>query len=397
MELRGVVHRAISKGISKRKEDVKLRINGEERSINIQVIPINDSMSKEDFYLVLFEETPPALSLAPKPAQRQKPSELSVDEKDRRINQLEQEILTTKEYMQSIIEEQEATNEELKSANEETQSANEELQSTNEELETAKEELQSTNEELATVNEELENRNQELTRVNNDLTNLLSNVNLAIIMLDENLRIRHFTPQAQRLLNLIGTDNGRPITDIRPNFEVPDLGRLAQEIIDTMITKSADVEDSKGHFYKMIARPYRTSDNRISGAVLTFIEVTERKRRDELQRFAAVVRDSNDAITVQDFKGHILAWNPSAEKIYGYTESEALSMNIGEIIPEEHRNAARESVEQLSNIKSVMPFETERITKDGCHIRIWMTMSLLLNEDGKPRAIATTERPVDQA
>jgi len=395
MELRSVVHRAISEGVNKRKEDVKLRINGEEWSINIHVVPIRDPVSKEDFYLVLFEQPPPALSLAPIPAQKKKSSALSADEKDQRINELEQEILTLQEYMQSTIEEQEATNEELNSANEETQSANEELQSTNEELETAKEELQSTNEELATVNEELENRNHELTHVNNDLTNLLSNINLAIIVLDENLCIRHFTRQAQRLLNLIGTDIGRPITDIKPNFEVPDLGRLVQEIIETMITRSADVEDGEGHFYKMIARPYRTSDNRISGAVLTFIEVTDRKRREELQRLAAVVRDSNDAIMEQDFKGHILAWNPSAEQIYGYTEREALSMNIGEIIPEEQRNAAREFVKQLSNNKSVLPFETKRITKDGCHIRIWITASLLLNEDGKPRAIATTEHQVD--
>src|SRR5262249_10887468 len=139
---------------------------------------------------------------------------------DPQTEKLKQELATTKEYLQSIIEEQEATNEELKSANEEIQSSNEELQSTNEELETAKEELQSTNEELTTVNEELQNRNTELSLVNNDLSNLLSSIHIAIIMLGPDLRIRRYTPKAEKILNLIPTDIGRPITDIKPNINV---------------------------------------------------------------------------------------------------------------------------------------------------------------------------------
>jgi two-component system CheB/CheR fusion protein len=274
MELRSVVQSAILKGTNKRKENVKVRINGKQQTINIQVLVLKDPIIMENFYLVLFEEQP---STPPKsPALNKKDIELSPDAKQQRIAELDQELLTTKEYMQSIIEEQEATNEELTSASEETQSANEELQSTNEELETAKEELQSTNEELATVNEELENRNRELTCLNNDLTNLLSSVNLAIIMLDEQQRIRHFTPQAQHLFNLIGTDIGRPITDIKPKFQIPDLGLLALEVVDTMTTKSLDIDDGKGHHYNLITRPYRTSDNRITGAVFTFFDASVR-------------------------------------------------------------------------------------------------------------------------
>lgn len=395
LELRSVVHGAISERAARRKEGVMLRADGEQRSITIQVLPLEDQASGEDFYLVLFEEQPLHSPSADTPAGKKQKAEPNGDEQDRRIEELEHELLNTREYMQSIIEEQEATNEELKSASEETQSSNEELQSTNEELETAKEELQSINEELATVNEELENRNQELTRANNDLTNLLRSVNLAIVMLDEDLRIRHFTPQAQRLLNLIGSDIGRRITDIKPKFEVPDLGRMGLVVIETMSTQSVDIADEDGRFFKLVARPYRTGDNRIAGVVLTFIEVTDLKHSAELQRMAAVVRDSNDAVTVQDLKGRILAWNPRAERIYSYSEREALRMNIDDIVPEDRRGELQKAVTRLAKGESLMPFETERLSKDGSRVHVWLTASLLLDKDGKPRAIATTERKMD--
>src|SRR5262249_49677053 len=156
-----------------------------------------------------------------------------------------------REYLQSIIEEQRTTNEELRSANEEIQSSNEELQSINEELETAKEELQSTNEELTTVNEELQNRNDELSMVNNDLSNLLSSVNLAIVMLGNDLRIRRFTPMAEKVMNLIPGDVGRPITDIKPNLKLPDLRRLISGVIDSLEIQEEEVEDNQGRWFSM--------------------------------------------------------------------------------------------------------------------------------------------------
>ncbi len=148
--------------------------------------------------------------------------------------------------MQSVIQEQEATTEELKSANEEIQSSNEELQSTNEELLTAKEELQSTNEELTTVNEEMHGRNAELVRTNNDMSNLLNSVNIPIVMLGNDLRIRRFTPQAEKVLNLRPTDIGRPIGDFKPKINVPDLELLFLDAIDNLTIKEREVEDRAG-------------------------------------------------------------------------------------------------------------------------------------------------------
>src|SRR5207248_9063708 len=150
----------------------------------------------------------------------------------REIRRLREEIGQTKESLQTIIEEQEATNEELKSANEEIQSSNEELQSTNEEMETAKEELQSTNEELTTLNEELQNRNLDLNRANNDLNNLLSSVQVPVVMLGRDMRIRRFTPAAEKLLNLIQTDAGRPMSHLSVNL--PHHNQCVKEVIESI-------------------------------------------------------------------------------------------------------------------------------------------------------------------
>ncbi|PWT92277.1 MAG: ATPase, partial [Acidobacteria bacterium] len=185
----------------------------------------------------------------------------------------------TREYLQSIIEEQEASNEELRAANEEILSSNEELQSTNEEMETAKEELQSANEELTTLNEELQTRNLELTLVNNDLSNLLGTVQIPIVMLGPDYRIRRFTPIGEKVLNLIPSDIGRPISDINMNLSVPQLEEWITDVIDNVRITEREVKDRSNHWYKMQIRPYRTIDNKIEGVVLVFIDIHDLKTR----------------------------------------------------------------------------------------------------------------------
>lgn len=194
------------------------------------------------------------------------------------MERLRRELEATRDYLQSIIEEQEGTNEELRRANEEIQSSNEELQSTNEELETAKEELQSSNEELMTLNEELETRNAELNLVTNDLLNLLSSVDIPIVMLDGALRIRRFNNGAQRSLNLIPTDVGRPIQHMKLGLEVDDLEQMIRSVIDTLETREIDVHDRSGRWYSIRICPYKTVDNRIEGAVLAVVDIDVVKR-----------------------------------------------------------------------------------------------------------------------
>jgi len=191
---------------------------------------------------------------------------------------LKRELEATREYLQSIIEEQEAMNEELRSANEEIQSSNEELQSTNEELETAKEELQSSNEELTTLNEELESRNEELAQANNDLVNLLASVDIPIVMLDNELRVRRFNPGAQRTLKLIPSDVGRSINDMKTTLLVEDLDRLIGGVIENLTVKELEVQDREGHWYSLRIRPYKTAENKIDGALLVLVDIDAVKR-----------------------------------------------------------------------------------------------------------------------
>src|SRR5258706_7189008 len=166
--------------------------------------------------MVLFEEVGemPAGKESRQVKGRGKKKGAKASREEQRIHRLEQELAASREYLQSIIQDLEAANEELQSAYEEILSSNEELQSTNEELDTAKEELQSTNEELNTVNDELHGRNEELSRANSDLMNILSSVQIAILIVAGRLRIRRFTPIAGRMRNLIPDRRRPPIAHI---------------------------------------------------------------------------------------------------------------------------------------------------------------------------------------
>jgi two-component system, chemotaxis family, CheB/CheR fusion protein len=242
------------------------------RLVWFEVVPISVGNLKELYFMIVFHDESSPLKGRTTEARRtrlERESEVS----SARISKLEQELNATKEYLQSVIETQEATNEELQSANEEILSSNEELQSTNEELETAKEELQSANEELTTVNDELRNRNLEVSLVNNDLTNLLSSIDIAVVMVGSDLTIRRFTPEAQKYLGLIPTDVGRPLLNINPSIEIPDFQGLVLQVMASLRPVEKELRDRKGARLLMRILPYRTTENKIDGAVLTIIGI----------------------------------------------------------------------------------------------------------------------------
>ena len=272
-EVRAAFNQAQAQNSTIVRDNLRVTDHGQERQLRVEVIPFTVPPSGMRFFLVLFQGTSGDTAvLAPATP------ETRVAETDQ-VAQLQQDLAALREYLQSVIEEQESTNEELKSANEEILSANEELQSTNEELQTAKEEAQSANEELATVNEELRHRNTELSRVNNDLVNLLSATSILIVMVSRELRIRRFTPLAERLFNLIPTDIGRPISDIKPNLEVDNLSRLIADAIETLAPYEAEVRDHEGRWYLMRIRPYVTVDGKIDGASVVLLDIDALKRR----------------------------------------------------------------------------------------------------------------------
>lgn len=267
-----------------RRDNLRVKIGGRIHEVDLEIIPLIAAEGRH--FLILFHDRSgvdlPVILGAAAPNQHVAPAKAGKSKTERDadlpLTRVQQELAASREYLQSIIQDLEAANEELQSANEEILSSNEELQSTNEELDTAKEELQSTNEELNTVNEELQGRNEELSRVNSDLVNLLGSVQIAIVIVAGDLRIRRFTPMAESVLNLIPTDVGRPISDIKPNIDCPDLERLIHEAIDTTTTKEREAQDSHGNWYLLRIRPYKNVENRIDGAVLALFDVDSRHR-----------------------------------------------------------------------------------------------------------------------
>lgn len=115
-----------------------------------------------------------------------------------------------------------------------------------------------------------------------------------------------------------------------------------------------------------------------------------------LRRLAVVLEDSNDAITVQKLDGTILAWNRGAQKMYGYTESEALKMNISSIVPDDKKEEALSYLDSIARGHKVESFETLRIKKDGSVIIVWLIITCLRNDKGQIDSIATTERDITQ-
>ena len=308
LELRGAINDARRHNAPARRSGVSVKSNGGFREVDVEVIPLRPTpSSRTGCLLVLFKETAPAdAPVAPgTPTSSAKPAKLPPVAHGKLVAQLRLELTATKEYLQSGISEHERTNEELQSANEEILSSNEEMQSTNEELTTAKEELQSTNEELTTVNDELHTRNLELDQVNSDLVNLFNSVQIPVVMLGGDLRIRRFTPLAERLLNLIPTDVGRPLSDLRPNLLVPEFERLVAEVMDSLTPKEVEVQDREGRWYSLRIRPYRTIENKIDGVILALVDIDTVRRTlaeaHEAREFAeAVVETVRHPLLVLD-------------------------------------------------------------------------------------------------
>lgn len=260
-------------------ENVNVKQNGGTRTVNVLIRPLHDFAPSVNLLMAAFVEVSPLESEKKK---RVRQSRTAIDP---RIAALEQELQSTKEYLQTTIEELETSNEELKSTNEELQSVNEELQSTNEELETSKEELQSTNEELMTVNSELQDKVEELSRVNNDINNLLASTEIGVIFMDQNLRIKRFTPAISKVFNLIKSDLGRPISDITTNIEgYPQLHEDARAVLETLDRKALELRTKDGLWFIMRIAPYRTVENIIDGVVVTFVDISRIKEIEALQR-----------------------------------------------------------------------------------------------------------------
>src|SRR5437879_4355880 len=396
-------------GVPVRKENVPVERDGELKDVNLEVTRFKVASNRERNFLIVFEDSRSAgrAESAGTMAGEAKLSEGGKEKRsDRQSSHLEQELVATKRYLHSLVEDKEASNEELQAANEEILSSNEELQSTNEELQTAKEELESTNEELHTVNEELHNRNFELTEANTDLVNLLSSVNIAMVMLGRDLRIRRVTPGGGKRFGFLLTDVGRPITNIRPNIDVPDLEQMISEVINTVSVKERDVQDREGHWYSLRILPYKTLEDTIEGAVLTLVDINDLKNNleeikqahvqltAERAKLEEVLRQMPCGVIIAEApSGTLILANKQVEEILrqpfpqaaNIEEHGALHFNKQPFKPEEWPLAR-----SLATGEVVTDEEVEYVRGDGTPVFLSVSSAPILDREGRIIAAVVT-------
>jgi len=376
LELRTALIQVKRLDIPVRKEGIQVTEREQLRQLNLEVIPFNAPPAKERYFLVLFEDVPSAAISQSLDDKRRgnlrRGKQIAIKQE---LIQLKQELATTKqdlaatkEYLQSIIQEQESTNQEIVTVNEEILSSNEELQSTNEELETAKEEIQSTNEELHTTNEELRSRILESNQVNKDLRNLLSSVNIPIVMIGNDLTIRRFTPMAEKIFNLLPTDLGRPLNHIKPNINVPNLEQLLLEVVDTLVTKQQEVQDYEGYWYDLRISPYKIVENQIDGAVIVLVDIDNLKRStqqlQESRDYAeAIIETMQQPLLVLDMKLQVLRANQSFYETFQVFPAETEYKSIFKLGNGQWNLPTLRSrlQEVLDENKQIQDFEVEQI------------------------------------
>lgn len=321
-ELRTALYEAKERGARAATRAISLSIDGAIEYVNVSACPATGSPEEgAAFTLVLFEK-------GDEPGEARR---LDADHvptvAEPALRQLEDELRRVQAELRITSEEHELQREELKASNEELQSINEELRSTSEELETGKEELQSYNEELSTVNQELKVTIDELSVANDDTLNLMNSTDTATVFLDRGLCVKRFTPRARDLFSLIPADLGRPLLHVTNRLRYGDLASDVDHVLTTLQTVEREVESDLGRWFIAKAAPYRTQDDRIEGAVLTFTEITERKNAEDAVRateeqFRRAIEDAPIPVIMQAEDGEVLQLSRSWTELTGYTVSD---------------------------------------------------------------------------
>lgn len=236
---------------------------------------------------------------------------------------------------------------------------------------------------------------EELESKTNDLNSLLSSTDIATVFLDRELQIKWFTPATTRLLRLRPSDIGRPIGDFSQKFTGGDLQADAEAVLQRPAPVEQEIRGPEGRWYLRRVLPYHAADGRIQGVVMTFVDIHRSKQAEEkLLRMAVAVRDSNDAVTVHDFDGRLLNWNHGAELMFGYTEAEAMKRNALTLAPPSQRAEMQALFGQLKRDGKSISLETQRRIKGGKILDVWLTITAVQDDQGRPTAIATTERDI---
>ena len=362
-------------------EEVSINAGAGYDLVTLIVEPLSPA-GEEELFLVAFQDVafrsggsaPKAGGAAPRP-----------DDTDSVVPALERDLQRTRERLRDATEALEATHEELQSANEEYLSVNEELQSANEELESSKEELQSLNEELQTINAELNQRNESLVRSSSDLANLFDSTAIATLFLDNALRIRRFTPQVLEIFKVREGDEGRPITDIVTRLERDGLGDDVRQVLRTLAPIEREVAmAAQDTVYLMRVRPYRDTNNAVDGAVITFVDISERKRNEQARsRLAAIVESSQDAIVAHDLAGIVTSWNAAAEALYGYSAAEAIGQSLSGLLRVPSLDDPAGMLARIGRGERIDRADQVRTNKAGEVIDLSITASPVRQPDGQ--------------
>lgn len=349
------------------------------------------SAGEGGLFVVAFQEGGPAA-----PAMRDMAAADLPGGGDAAAQALGRDLLGTKERLRSVTEELEAANEELQSSNEEYLSVNEELQSANEELETSKEELQSLNEELQTINAELNNRNDSLVRSNSDLANLFDSTSIATLFLDRDLRIRRFTPRLLDIFNVREGDEGRPISDIVTRLTRDGLEQDVQRVLRTLVPHEREVAVAEGGAsYLMQVRPYRDLNNTIDGAVITFVDISERKKHEQdRSKLAAIVESSQDAIISHDLDGRVTSWNDGAERLLGTPTSAAVGQPMPALLREALPWDWPQILAMLQRGEQLPTLECAGASRTGHLVEASVTVSPVLEADGRIAGVSVVARDI---
>ncbi len=379
---------------------ITVKFDGQPMAVVIHVRPALER-TREGLALVIFEERQPV-----SPSTVSPDSSTKAEVNAQIISTLENELSLSRQRLQSVIEEYETSQEEMKASSEEMQSTNEELRSTLEELETSKEELQSINEELQTVNQQNRHKVEELAQLSSDLQNLLSATDIATLFLDRELRILRFTPKLGNLFNVRIADRGRPFSDLTHRLGYQNLKEDAETVLETLIPIEREVQDDRGAWFLTRILPYRSTENRIEGIVITFIDIDSRKRAveslrasEEFLRLAnhALVRANDDlkhfsyAVShdMQEPLRMVLVFTQLLERDYGAQLDDKARMYTGNAV-----NGARRMEALLNDLReywSVDDESTHEAVNVNCETVLDRVMSLLSKTVEESGAVITRE------
>jgi len=382
LELRSILIEATQAGEASRQ--ISISLDDKETLVEVSARSLSGPTTLAGFSLIVFEEIEQRTLVPASKAVKTR------DDTDTFLHKVEEQLRQTRDQLRVTVEEYETSNEELKASNEELQAMNEELRSASEELETGKEELQSLNEELSTVNSELKEKVEEVSRTNSDLQNLMASTRIATLFVDRALSVRRYTPSLQEIFNIIPTDIGRPLAHVTHTLASNGLVADVERVLHDLQTVEREVSTTDGRWYILRLLPYRTTDDKITGVVITFTDIQERKNAEEAlrareDRLRLLVESSLDyAIMTLDAQGNFVSWNPAAESIFGYSTAEIIGRPFHTIFTSEDKAAGKDKMElNIAEREGKSLDERWHVRKDGSRLYLSGVLVLINDKSGK--------------